>query len=172
MTRRERYSLAPGAVVLAVALATVPALIGQVQQVLLVAGGFAVVLYLAAVLGLWPGLLPWSLGLLALEYVGSLYSRAVPLDLAAPLYGAALFCCAELGWLSLERRQGQGMWPARALGAIAVGLGGTAVGWLALLAPVLPLSGGLHLTALGVVAAVAILATAAWVAAGLITARR
>ena len=172
MTRRARFSLAPGAVALAVALAAVPALSGQVQQVLLTVGGLAVVLYLAAVLGLWPGLLPWALGLLALEYVGSLYARDIALDVAAPLYGAALFCCAELGWLSLERRQGQGMWPARALGAIAVGLGGTAVGWLALLTPVLPLAGGLQLTAAGVLAAVAIAATAAWAAAGLIRARR
>ena len=93
-------------------------------------------LYAAALLEIWPEGMPLALCLLAIEYVASLYLRGAGLDLLAPAYAAALFGCAELGWLSLEFARGHRPSPARlawtALLAVAGGLAGTGLLLLAL----------------------------------------
>lgn len=147
---------------LAASLALWPALGVRNPEMLVTAGGLGVVLYLAGVLRLWPGALPWAMGLLAAEYILSLLLRPVVLDLAAPLYALAFFTTAELGWLVQEVRRGLGPWPARLLASAGLGLSGAALGWLSLLAPALPVAGGLGLTALGVLAASATLAALVW----------
>jgi hypothetical protein len=152
--------------VLAASLALWPAA-GDISPGLpLAIGGLALCLYVVGVLGLQPAALPWSLALLALEYVVSLPFRGIVLDPAAPLYALAFFVTSELGWLSLEVRRGLGPWPARLLSAAALALAGAALGWLSLLTPTLPVPSGLGLTAFGVLAASATLAALAWLGAG------
>lgn len=161
--RRTPLALAPGALPLVAVLAALPALeAGAWAPPLLALGAFAGALCAVALLGLWPAALPWGLGLLAAEYVVGLELRGAGLDPTAPLYAAALFLCAELGWLGLEARGGAKPWWGRALGALSLALAGAAAGYLALLSLAVPLPGGALVTALGVVAAVA---ACGWLAA-------
>ena len=151
--------------VLAVALAAFPLLAGPGPAPTLVPPAVAgLLLYAAALLEVWPEGMPLALCLLAIEYVASLYLRRAGLDLLAPAYAAALFACAELGWLALESARGHRPSPARlawtALLAVAGGLGGTGLLLLALV----PLPGAWPLTLAGgaaAVAASAVLATLA-----------
>jgi hypothetical protein len=156
-------AIGPAGLPLAAALAVAPVLdqraaLGPLGAV----GALAVALYAAALALPLPAALPWALGLLGVEYLVSLEVRAAPLDLAAPAYAAAMFLCAELGWLGLEVRRGGRPWAGRlaAIGALAVG--GAALSALLLLAWTVPLAGGAPLTGLGVVATVAVAACLAW----------
>jgi hypothetical protein len=126
------------------------------------AGGAAVVLFVAGVALPAPGALPWALGLLAVEYLASLELRRVALDDAAPAFAAGLFLCAELGWLGLEARRGGRPWPGRAAAIGGVALAGAALGALLLLVTAVPLGGGAPMTALGVAATIAVAACLAW----------
>ena len=161
-TARPLAAVGPAAMALAAGLAVAPALGLRASGAVGTLGGVAVALYVAALAMPWPGVLPWALGLLAVEYLVSLELRQAPLDAAAPAYAAALFLCAELGWLGLEARRGGRPWPGRALAVGAVALAGAALGALLLLAPAVPLPGGAPLTGLGVLAAVAVAASLAW----------
>ena len=127
-------------------------------------GGLALLLYVVALVGVWPGVLTWALGLLAVEYLLGLELRGARLDLTAPVYAAALFLCAELGWLGLEARRGGRPWLGRSVAIGVLTLLGAALGWLLLLVAAVPLPGGAALTALGVAAAAAVAACLAWLA--------
>jgi hypothetical protein len=161
-TGRPLLAIGPLALALAAGLALAPALGLRGPGPAGALGGVAVALYVAALAVPWPGALPWALGLLAVEYLVSLELRSASLDATAPAYAAALFLCAELGWLALEARRGDRPWTGRALGIGALALAGAALGALLLLAAAVPLAGGSPLTGLGVVAAVAVAASLAW----------
>jgi hypothetical protein len=124
----------------------------------------AAVVYAMALLGLWRGLLGVAIGLLALEYLASVYLRGGGLDLLSPAYAAALFVCAELGWLSLEAAGGRRSWPGRVLAIAALAPAGAGLGFALLLTALLPLPGGAVLTSGGVLAAVGVAAVLAWLA--------
>jgi hypothetical protein len=163
--RRLPLAAAPGALPLAVGLAVFPLLEARVAPSEVVALGLvALGLYGTALVGLWPGALTWALGLLAAEYVLSLALRHAPPDLAAPVYAAAFFLCAELGWLGVERRSGGGPWLARGFAICLLAVLGMGVGSVLLLAASVPLRGSLAVTALGVAAAAAAAACVAWLA--------
>jgi hypothetical protein len=117
-------------------------------------GGLALVLYLMAVGGLWPGALGGAVGLLAAEYLASVYLRGGHLDLTAPAYGACLFVWAELGWIAVEGHRGAGWWYTRWFAIAGLALAGSALGWGLLIVAALPVAGGLGITAMGVAAAV------------------
>ncbi|HXM57261.1 MAG TPA: hypothetical protein VOB72_17815 [Candidatus Dormibacteraeota bacterium] len=156
-------AILPAALPLVAVLAILPtlsagALAGPVRAL----GVVAVALYVAALAVPWSGALPWALGLLALEYLVSLELRSAPLDETAPVYAAALFLCAELGWLGLEARRGGRLWPGRAAAIGLLALGGAALGALLLLLSAAPFPGGAALTGLGVAATVAVAACLAW----------
>lgn len=141
--------------VLAAGLAVFPlaAASGAAPLVPLAIAGF--LLYLTALLELWPEGMPLALSLLAVEYVGSLYFRGGGLDLLAPAYGAALFACAELGWLALESARGHRPWPARFVWMGLLAAAGGLVGAGILLLALLPLPGAWPLTLAGAAATVA-----------------
>jgi hypothetical protein len=104
-------------------------------------------------------LLAWALAGLGCEYTAGLFARSAPLDLAAPLFAAALLVVGELAYFSLELGrtaavQDPGL--ARRLFAIAgLGAAALAAGGIYEAAAMLPLLGGSAATVLGVVAAVA-----------------
>jgi hypothetical protein len=163
--RRLPLAAAPGALPLAAGLAVFPLLEARVAPAeVVVVGAVALGLYGVALAGLWPGALSWALGLLAAEYVLALALRRAPPDLAAPLYAAAFFLCAELGWLGIERRGGGGAWLARGFAICLLTVLGMGLGSVLLLASALPLRGSLAVTALGVAAAAAAAACVAWLA--------
>jgi len=158
-----RLAVVPAGLPVAVALAVVPLPgSGLALRPLGFLGAVAVVAYGAAVALPWPAVLPWALGLLAVEYLAALALRQAPPASTAPVYAAAYFLCAELGWLGLEARQGLGPWVGRVLAVAALAAAGAALGSLLLAAAALPVSGGAPLTALGVAAAVAAAACLAW----------
>jgi len=163
MTRRITTWVLPGAMLTA-ALAIYPAMTLRAAPLLLGLGGLAFVLFIAGQTLPVPGALAWALGLLAVEYLATLELRDAAFDVAAPGYGAALFLCAELGWLGLEARRGGGLWPGRAVVVALLALVGAALGAALLLLAAAPVAGGVVLTGLGVAAAVAIAACLAWLA--------
>ena len=159
---RPSVLLSPGALLLAGGLAVYPALDQSAALApLLALAALAVLLYATALLRLWPEGLAAALALLAGEYVASLYFRGSGADVAAPAYAAALFLCAELGWLAVEDGGGSGLWPGRALGVAVVGLAGAGLGFALLLLGALPLGGGPLLTAAGGAAVLALFAALA-----------
>jgi len=148
-----------------VGLAVYPLLgAGAVRTALAVVGGMGLLLYLFAVGGLWPGGLGVAVGLLAAEYLASLYVRGVQLDVTAPIYAACLFVCGELGWLGVDGGAGSPRWPARWFATAGLALAGAALGWVLVIVATVPLAGGLVVTALGVAAALAAATTVAWLA--------
>lgn len=153
-------ALMAAAVGLAAALAVLPVLgtappLGALAAV-------AVALYVAGLALPWAGALPWALGLLAVEYLVSLEVRRAPLDAAAPAYAGAFFLCAELGWLGLEARRGRLPWARRVVIIAGLALGGSTLAALLLLLAAVPVAGGPPMTALGVVATIAVAACLAW----------
>jgi hypothetical protein len=157
--------LAVAGFALALALAAYP-LAGGGAGVLPLAmlGGVGLLLYAVALVGVWPGGLSGAIGLLAAEYLASLYLRGIRLDVVAPAYAAAQLVCAELGWLAAEERAGGLGWIARWFAIAGLALAAAALGWVVLIAATLPLAGGLAVTALGVVAALAAALGLAWLA--------
>ena len=160
--------LATAACALALALAVYPVLGGGVTvlplAILSILGGPALLVYAVALAGIWPGGRSAAIGLLAAEYLASLYLRGIQLDVAAPAYGAALFVCAEMGWLAAEGRGGGSAWLARWFAIAGLALAAAALGWTVLIMATLPLAGGPAITALGVVATLAAAAGLAWLA--------
>ncbi|MBO0683180.1 MAG: hypothetical protein J2P45_08510 [Candidatus Dormibacteraeota bacterium] len=148
---------------LAAVLAVYPALSSRWTLALGVVGVVAVLLYLAALLAPWPAGMAPAVALLAIEYLLSVLLKGQILDVVAPAYGAALFICAELGWLASER-QGVGGWLPGGAAIAGTALGAAALGWLVLETSALPLAGSLAITAVGVAAAVAVAAGLGWLA--------
>jgi len=164
---RRRAWLGLAGVGLGALLAAYPALDQRAPPAPLVAlAAPALVLYVAALLRLWPGGLPLAVALLALEYLAAVYLRGGGLDLLAPVYAAGLFACAELGWLALEAAAGRPPWRGRGV-ALALLAGAGFIAGLGLLAAALiPFPAGAPLTAAGAVAAVAAAAALGWLARG------
>ena len=159
---RRRAGLLAGALPLAAALAAYPVLAAGTPA-LAALGGAAVLLYVLAALGLWPGAAAGAVILLAAEYGVSLELRGGRVDLAAPAYGATLLVCAELGWLAAEG-QVEGGWSGRRSAVTGVALAGAALGWAVLSASALPLEAGLTQTLVGVAAVLAAMTVLAWLA--------
>jgi hypothetical protein len=163
--RRALLTVVPPAVILAAALGVAP-LVGlrSTQQPIAAVGVLAFGLYAIGLVCVWPGAIAWALGLFAVEYLAGLALRGGRVDLAAPVYAAALFLCGELGWLGMEARDGRRLWPGRGFAIAALALAGAGLGSVLLLAATVRMAGGLLLTGLGVVAAVAVAACLAWLA--------
>jgi hypothetical protein len=159
---RRRASLLAGALPLAAALAAYPPLEAGTPS-LAALGGVALLLYVLAALGLWPGAVAAAVLLLAIEYGVSLELGGGRLDLAAPAYGAILLVCAELGWVAAEGDVGGG-WSARRSAVAGVALASAALGWAVLVVSALPLEAGLTETLVGVAAALAAVTALAWLA--------
>ena len=116
-------------------------------------------------------LLVWALVLLGVDYAVWLELGTHALDQRAPVVGAGLLLTAELAFDSLEPEVGSfGSTAvlARAIALAVVILASVGIGAVVLAAASVPLSGGIELTGVGVVAAVLALA----VIARLATARR
>jgi hypothetical protein len=149
---------------LGLALAVYPLLgAGTAVPPIAILGGLALLLYLTAVEGVWPGALGGAVGLLAVEYLASEYLRGAQLSLGAPAYGACLFLWAELGWLAVDGG-GAGSWPSRWVAIGGLALVAAALGWGLLVVAALPVPGGLGVTVLGVAAALAAAGGLAWLA--------
>ena len=127
------------------------------------AGGCA--LFVAGLAGRWPSLLVLGLIGAAAAYAIFLSLRGGGVDANAPLFAAALLVSAELAFWSLEASLGTGRTVLRrALITGSFALGAVLVGSLILVASA-GVSGGVGLEALGVLAAVTVVALIAALAA-------
>jgi hypothetical protein len=116
-----------------------------------------------ALAGRWPSLLPWGLVGVGAGYAVFLGLREGTVDPRAPIVAAALFAAAELGFWSVEPRQGWSE-PAvlvRRIVFVCAGALGTALVGALLLVLVAGTSGGVGFEAIGVGAAVLTLAIVA-----------
>jgi hypothetical protein len=124
--------------------------------------GVVGVAVLAAALALrLPALVTPGLALLGAEYAGLFVIRGDTLDVRAPLYGAAFLVVAELAFAAIELRAGRAE-PGLVARRVAVLAGaaatGVIVGLVVLAAAAAPLDGGLGLEAVGIAAAVVLVA--------------
>jgi hypothetical protein len=146
----------------AAALAAYAAVTADRLGALLAAVGGAGTLVLAAALGLrQQALIAPALALLGGEYAALFLVRPGTVDVRAPLEGAAFFFVAELAFAALELRAGRPeprLFARRVTAVAGLPLGAIVLGAVVLAAATLPLDGGLALEALGVAAAVALLA--------------
>jgi hypothetical protein len=107
------------AFVIAAALAGYPLLrSGSLVVLILALGLLGLALLLLALAGA-VRLLPWSIALIAFEYVLVLLLRGEPL-VVAPFYGAGLLVVGEAGYGSLELRRGREEESVRRLAWLAV----------------------------------------------------
>jgi hypothetical protein len=124
--------------------------------------GAAGVAVLAAGLAIrMPALVAPALALLGAEYAALFAVRGDTLDVRAPLYGAGFLVVAELAFAALELRAGRpepGLVARRAAMLVAVAAAGVLAGLIVLAAAAAPLDGGAGLEAVGVTAAVALVA--------------
>lgn len=128
---------------------------------LAIAGAAGVALLAAALAIRAPALVAPALALLGAEYAALFAVRDDTLDVRAPLYGAGFLVVAELAFAALEQRAGKpepGLVPRRAATLVAVAAAGVLAGLIVLAAAAAPLDGGVGLEAVGVVAAVALVA--------------
>ncbi len=122
---------------------------------------FAVVVLAAGLLLRIPASVPIAIVVVGVQYAGTLAAQGDALDARAPLYAAALFASAELGYWSLELRDAvsdeAGAY-LRRLGLLSgLTLGALALGQLLLALVDVSERGGIAIEAVGVVAAVAAL---------------
>ena len=151
--------LALAAVAGAAGLTTYAAVVATRLGGLLAMVGVAV-LAAALVLRL-PALVMPGLALLGAEYAGLFLVRGDTLDVRAPLYGAAFLVVAELTFAAIELRAGTpeaGLVPRRAAWLVGAAAAGVVVGLVVLAAAAAPLDGGLGLEAVGIAAAVVLVA--------------
>jgi hypothetical protein len=166
---RTRLGLGLAATGVAVGLALVPlaGVDGPLRDALAWLAGLGVLLAAAAALRL-PALLAPAVTVLLASYSVALVEGGDRVDAAAPLVGAGLLGYAELAtWAAEARAEVRDERPvlqARARTLAACVAAALAVGVLVLLAAALPAGGGLARLAVGVAAAVAILALIALVA--------
>lgn len=165
---RPRLIAAGAAFAVCAALAIGPAVTAPVDGVIVPAVA-AVILFGAALALGQARFVPWALGLVAVEFVVSLYVRDVRLDLVAALYGAGLLLAGELAdWsfeLGLPSYDDPGLKRRRALAIVALVAAAGGVGAIAAYAAQAPTAGGLALAAVGVGAVVTLfvgLAAMAW----------
>jgi hypothetical protein len=129
-------------------------------------GAAGCALFVLGLIGRWPSPLVLGLAGVGAAYAVFLGLRSGGVDANAPAVGAALFAAAELGFWSLERRlrAERVILVRRVLLIAAFALGTALVGSLILVASA-ETGGGLGLAALGVAAAVGLLALIAVLAA-------
>jgi hypothetical protein len=170
-TPRPRLIAVSAAFAVCLALAIVPVAAAPIDGVI-APGAAGVILFGAALALVQARLVPWALGLVAVEFMISLYVRDVRLDVIAALYGAGLLLAAELAdWsfeLGLPSRDDAGLKTRRALAIAALVVIAGGVGAVAAFAAQAPATGGLALAAAGVGAVVTLflgLAALAWRAA-------
>ena len=129
------------------------------------AAAFAVLVLAAGLLLRIPAAVPAAILVVGLEYAAALAVQDEQLDARAPVFAAALFAAAELGYWSLELRDVVADEPGaylRRLGLLAaLTLGALGLGQLLLALVDVSERGGIVLEAVGVVAAVAALAIVA-----------
>jgi len=138
----------------------------RLPEVVAGVGAVGLVLVALALIGRWPSLLPLGLVGVGAAYAVYLSLRAGTVDPRAPAVAAALFAAAELAYWSIERQEGR---PDREVlvrrtAAVALGGLGTAILGSVLLIVAGGTSGGLALEAVGVLAAVVLLALIAFLA--------
>ena len=142
---------------------------GRVPWLVPVIGGAALVALAAGIALRYAPAIAWAVALLGAEYAVWLSLDVDSLNTRAPLVGAGLLLVAELAYGSLEPEIGRPE-PEILLRRLALlaglVLGATAVGALAIAVAATPLSGGVALTAGGVVAAVVALGLIATLASG------
>ncbi len=129
------------------------------------AGVLAVLVLAGGLLLRIPASVPTAIVLVGIEYAATLAVEDSALDARAPVYAAALFAAAELGYWSLELRDAvadeAGSY-LRRLGLLAgLTLGALALGQLLLALVDVSERGGIAIEAVGVVAAVTALAIVA-----------
>jgi hypothetical protein len=154
--------LAVAAVAGAAGLAAYAAVVAERLGGLLAVVGVAGVAVLAAALALrLPALVAPGLALVGAEYAGLFVVRGDTLDTRAPLYGAAFLVVAELAFAAVELRAGTpepGLVPRRAAWLVGAAAAGVVVGLVVLAAAAAPLEGGIGLEAVGIAAAVVLVA--------------
>jgi hypothetical protein len=154
--------LALGAAAGAAGLAAYAAVVAdRLGGLLVLIGAVGVAVLVAALVRRLPALVAPALALLGAEYACLFLVRGDTLDARAPLYGAAFLVVAELSFAALELRAGTpepGLVPRRVAVLVAAAAGGVLVGMVVLAAAATPLDGGLALEAVGVAAAVALVA--------------
>ncbi len=158
---RPRLILGGAAVAGAASLAAYAALAAARLGLLLALVGAAAAVVLATGLSLRAtGLATSALVLLGGEYAGFFAVRGGTVDPRAPLYGAGFLVVAELAFAALELRAGTpepGLVERRAAVLLGLALATIAAGTAVIAAAALPLDGGVVLTAVGVLASVALL---------------
>lgn len=124
-------------------------------------GGAGVAVLVAALVLRATALVAPALALLGAEYAGLFLVRGDTLDVRAPLYGAAFLVVAELAFAALELRAGAsepGLVARRAAALVGTAAAGVVVGLAVLAAAAVPLDGGLGLEAVGIAAAIVLVA--------------
>jgi hypothetical protein len=102
-----------------------------------------------------------ALALVGAEYAAVFAVRGDAIDVRAPLYAAGFLVVAELAFAALELRSGTpepGLVPRQAVVLVAAAAGGVLAGLIVLAAAAAPLDGGIGLEAVGVAAAVLLVA--------------
>lgn len=124
-------------------------------------------LVLGALAGRWASLLPLGLVGVGAAYAVYLSLRSGTIDPRAPIVAAALFAAAELAYWSIERQEGRAERAVlvRRTAFVLAGALATAILGSILLIVAGGAGGGLALEAVGVVAAVALLAVIAFLSA-------
>lgn len=139
----------------------------RLPEVVAGVGAAGLLLVALALAGRWPSLLPLGLAGVGAAYAVYLSLRSGTIDPRAPVVAAALFAAAEFAYWSIERQEGRAERAVlvRRLALVGAGALGTAILGSVLLLAAGGGSGGLALEAIGVVAAVLLLAVIAFLAA-------
>jgi hypothetical protein len=138
------------------------------QPLLLFVGGLALPVLLGGLLLRWSAALTVAVALLGAQQAVRLALGPDALDSWTPLVAGALLLVAELAWWSIEprvRAWSQPLLASRRLLTVVVACGGaSAVSAVVLVASGAPLSGGVGLELVGILAATAAVAVVAFVA--------
>lgn len=93
---------------------------GRLGATVALLGALGIAALLLALLAVWDDGLVAGPALLLVAYTASLVYVGAPLDRSAPLVGAGLIACVELGSWSLELRDGAEERPVRRLGSLVL----------------------------------------------------
>jgi hypothetical protein len=154
--------LALGAVAGAAGLTAYAAVVAsRLGGLLAIIGALGVAVLVGALVVRIPALVTSALALLGAEYAGLFLVRGATLDVRAPLYAAAFLVVAELAFAAVELRAGTpepGLVARRAAVLVGAAAAAVLVGLIVLAAAATPLDGGLGLEAVGIAAAVVLVA--------------
>jgi hypothetical protein len=139
----------------------------RLPEVVAGVGAVGLLLVVLSLAGRWPSLLPLGLAGVGAAYAVYLSLRSGTIDPRAPVVAAALFAGAELAYWSIEQQEGRAERAVlvRRIAFVVAGALGTAILGSLLLIAAGGGSGGMTLEAVGVAAAVALLALIAFLAA-------